>query len=154
VQEKKQTNIRWPFNELSTAIYVAFGDGTDHMQSLVENYGEGFDFSRITDQQTRTAMREPLIKHMSSLQPVQQQDLRASLQYLLNSDESMPYSDPHPRDPTWREKKGSLSQKIRDSTQDAATPYDGYAMCQWMWEALFGEEDWHTDISNWVVVKY
>jgi hypothetical protein len=91
---------------------------------------------------------------MQSLQLEQQQELRARLQYLLNDDESIPYSEPHPRNSDWREKKGALSQKIPDGSQDAVTPYDGYAMCQWMWEALFGDEDWHTDISNWVVVKH
>jgi hypothetical protein len=41
---------------------MAFGDSTDHMQLLVEQCGQGFDFSRITDEQVRHAMREPLIQ--------------------------------------------------------------------------------------------
>jgi hypothetical protein len=26
-------------------------------------------------------------------------------------------------------------------------------LCGWMWEILFGDEDWHTDVSQWVVVE-
>ncbi len=121
------------------------------MQLLVEKQGNDFDFRRVTDQELRTAMHVPLLEHMHALRPEQQQELRKSLQYLLNRDESITYAEPDPCNPLWREKKEALSQKICNSAQDTLAPYDGYAMCQWMWESLFGEEDWHTDISNWVV---
>ena len=149
----QEQRIEVTLNEFLYAIYMAFGELTDHMQLLVEKYGDGFDFKRIPQKELRSEMRVALLQHMHSLQPDQQQELQTGLQYLLNHDASIPYSVPHPHNPAWREKKGALSQKIRDDSQDAVTPYDGYAMCQWMWEALFGEEDWHADISNWVVVK-
>lgn len=143
-----------PDGYLTSAAFVCFGEWTTHMQLLVAKQGDDFDANRIADQELRIAMRAPLLEYMNELRPDQQLEFRASLQYLLNRDEAIPYSDPDSRNPAWREKKGSLAQKIRDNCQDTFVPYDGYAMCQWMWEALFGEEDWHTDISNWVVVNH
>lgn len=141
-----------PEADFFTVIYAVLGEGTDHVQSLIEQRGTDLRIVLRDDDELRAFMRKPLLQHWFELTEARQQDLRHTLQYLLNIDEHWPYVVISPRNPDLRAKKGALSQHYRDSCQDALTPYDGYALCQWMWEILFGDEDWHTDISDWVIV--
>jgi hypothetical protein len=77
--------------------------------------------------------------------------LKLALQYLLNVDELVPY-EAWAYCPELKAKGKGVGARYFASYQDTIQPYDGYAFCQWMWEILFGAEDWHADIRNWVVV--
>lgn len=118
------------FNELTTAIYAALGEWTDHIQLLIERQGVNLGPNSLSDEQLREAITAPLLAHVQTLQPAQRHDLRVSLQYLLNQDALIPYSEFSPHSPGILVKKGAPSQRIRDGAQDAVTPYDGYALCQ------------------------
>lgn len=79
-------------------------------------------------------------------------NIKHVLQYLLNVDEFTPYEG-YPNKPDAKEKRKSIAQRVLNSCQEAIAPSDGYMLCGWMWEMLFGDEDWHTDVSEWVVVE-
>lgn len=136
--------------ELDSAIYATLGECTDHVQALISLKGNDLRFVFKDHQDKRAFMRKPLSQHWADLAEIQQQDLKRTLQYLLNIDESIPYVE-NSRNPNLKEKKGSVAQHIRDGSQDALVPYDGYELCEWMWEILFKNEDWHTDVSHWTV---
>lgn len=70
--------------------------------------------------------------------------IKLALQYALNHDEHI-----YPR----TGKNGSVVDAVFAAAQDIGyLPEDPYYLCLWMWEALFPDEDWHTDISDWEVV--
>lgn len=137
---------------LDEAIYATLGEGTDQVQLLIQQRGSDLRDIFKTEQEERTFLRDYLQQHWSKLTETRRLDLRHALQYLLNLDEPVPYVTDK-KYSNLKSKKGSLVQHIRDSCQDAMTPYDGYELCQWMWEILFDNEDWHTDIGNWIVTK-
>ena len=138
--------------EFDEAIYATLGEGTDHVQLLIQQRGGDLRNIYKTEQEERDFLHKHLQQYWSKLTETRRPDLKRSLQYLLNLDEPVPYIT-NERCSSLRSKKGSLVQHIRDSCQDALMPYDGYALCQWMWDILFENEDWHTDISNWIVTK-
>jgi hypothetical protein len=136
--------------EFGSAIMGTLGDWEDHVVEFAARPDLPADWN---DDRTSVVslLRRPLQEEWRLLSDVRQLDLRRALQCLLNLDEHKPYK-PYRNSPILREKENCLAQRIRDSCQNAVTPYDGYALCQWMWEILFGDEDWHTDITGWKVI--
>jgi len=82
----------------------------------------------------------------------QRDQARLALQYVLNKDETVPYT----KDdfiPGLFLKHGGFLWRHFSSNPNLIMPNDSYIFCEWLWEILFPDEDWHADISNWVVVE-
>jgi hypothetical protein len=139
-----------PSTEFGSAIMGTLGDWEDHVIEFAArpNLPKNWNDDRTS---MLSLLRQPLQEEWRLLSDVRKLDLRRALQYLLNLDEHKPHK-PYRNSSTLREKENCLAQRIRDSCQNAVTPLDGYALCQWMWEILFGDEDWHTDITDWKVI--
>ena len=140
-----------PDGLLTSAIYACFGEWEMHVQQLLEQHGDGLQLLLNDEEKMREFIRRPMQGHFFDWSESHQNEFRRCLQFLLVKDEFTPYVASGLKNPNWKEKRGSLAQKIRDNCPDTIAPYDGYAICQWMWETLFGTEDWHVDTHNWVV---
>jgi hypothetical protein len=127
-------------------------DGDDAVNNFFEQNPNCWALDATNYATFKSFLRHQLMSLYEQSNRVRPLGIKYDLQYLLNIDEFTPYKTNQHR-PELKSKEGSLAQIIRNSCQDTITPYDGYMLCEWMWESLFGDEDWHTDISNWVVVE-
>lgn len=140
-----------PDGDFSAAITATLAEWNEHIEVFMAR--PNYQLAEFDDKhQLVPLITTPLINHWWALPESRRLDLKKSLQYLLNLDEEMPISKDATNTAPYI-KEGSLAQKIRDSCQHAMVPSDGYALCQRMWEILFENEDWHTDIGNWIVTK-
>ncbi|MES2282523.1 MAG: hypothetical protein V4542_14010 [Pseudomonadota bacterium] len=140
-----------PNRELTNAIFNTLFEWDAHIEEFMAL--PDYKLSAFNNKaQVIPLITAPLFGYWSALSEDRKLSLKRSLQYLLNLDEKLPYVD-DAHSPDYRCKRGSLAQSIRDSCQDTMVPSDGYALCLWMWQILFNDEDWHTDVSSWVVVN-
>jgi hypothetical protein len=146
-----------PDSEFSLAVYSTLGEG----QEKVENFLETNPKHRANENSElnivlKNFLTDQLRGHYEEITSDKRYDrrlaLRLSLQYLLNHDKDIPYATSK-YNITLKSKEGSLVQKILNSCQDTIAPYDGYMLCQWMWEILFGEEDWCADVREWKIIQ-
>lgn len=141
-----------PRKDLSELIYSLLGDGTPHVDQFTDEpnwtwRGWCNDREIIIE-----LIRQPLINFIQAQKTENQIQLKRTVQYLLNVDEKTPYVFGNFKTyPDLKEKAGSVTAKVFASYQDTNCPHDSYALCQWIWEILFSDEDWHTDISSWQV---
>lgn len=78
-------------------------------------------------------------------------EIKNSLQYVLNADEHIPYSE-YKHIPDLMLKQGGICNRaFFNAPPNLIAPNDKYKLCEWMWEALFPGEDWHADIKCWVI---
>jgi hypothetical protein len=137
---------------ISDLVYACLGEGEDHVYEHTQHPDWDW-YSFANDKATMLKfLDQPVRRYNASLDAEHCKNLKLALQYLLNSDE------PIPRKPgLWKyrpemiAKDGGITQYLFGSFQDTICPYDSYALCEWIWEILYGNEDWHTDISNWVM---
>lgn len=149
--DNNKTAMLDPCVEFESAIYSTWAEWSEPVQVLLQEKTEDLQSFWRDAKKMQEFMRKPMLQYWAELNKARQQDLRHSLQYLLNHDEPIPYIT-NPLNPDFKEKRGGVAQYSRNSCQEAVSPDDGYALCQWMWEILFRDEDWHTDISDWVIV--
>jgi hypothetical protein len=140
-----------PYSEFSFAINITLADWEEHVIAFLEKA----EYSKTSMEDVHVVkelIRSPLLAYWTLLPHNRQLDLKRSLQYLLTRDKDAPYKN-DVRNNSLRSKQGCLAQKIRDSCQSALTPFDGYILCKWMWEVLFGNEEWNVDISKWLIFE-
>lgn len=139
---KKKIN----FLSLEVLAGEAVGEWQEHIQKFITQPGyklEWFDDkSRVLPLITNPLRRA----WQEDWNEQDRHEIKLALQYTLNHDEHII--------PRLRE-NGSVADDVFASAQDIGyRPEDSYLLCLWMWEALFPNEDWHTDISGWEVEKY
>lgn len=141
-----------PEYELIAPIYVTLGDGSAHVDAFTEL--PEFDWRTLCQDKQRmvSLIREPLQLYWAELNVSRQIDLKTALQYLLNVDQHVPY-ETSKIFPELRSKCKGIGHRLFRTFQDTIQPFDNYVLCQWMWEVLFGDEAWTTDISAWRLVN-
>lgn len=141
-----------PSYTLMGAVFAATGEGVPHVDAFTEH--PNFDWYSWSNDKARMLelIRVPLREFWDDIGESRQTELKQCLQYLLNHDKDAAYK-PNEHMPLLKSKEGTLTQSIFNSFQDTVLPVDGYAFCEWMWEVLFGDEIWRTDVRNWVVRK-
>jgi hypothetical protein len=148
------TTVTSPRDDLADLIYPILWDGAPHL----DEYSDSPEWSwrlNFNDKRTVVSMiKNPTIEWASSRKSEEQEKIKIALQYFLNVDEKVPYVlGSFSKFPELQEKVGSKTSRAFASYQDTSCPLDSYALCEWLWEILYGEEDWHTDISSWVVTE-
>lgn len=139
-------------DDILAPVYEIVGEGSAHVD----------EFTNQPDYEWRTwcqdsdrmipLIRKPLLDYWARLVDIEKIQLKRTLQYFLNADESVPY-EPWRHFPELRSKENGVGAKYFASYQDTIQPYDWYGFCLWMWEILFPSEDWHVDVANWVVTS-
>lgn len=121
---------------------IAIGERHPHMRGFHEQ--KGYDYRTWTSDKSRMLpliappLREAWQERWNEHE---RREAKRALQYVLNHDEHI--------QPRTRE-NGSVCDDIFAAAQDLVyVPPDSYNLCLWMWEALFGDEDWHADITSW-----
>jgi hypothetical protein len=139
-----------PSSEFSFVINATLAEWEEHIVAFLESK-DLILTSLENENVVKGLIRQPLLLLWAELTEKRQLELKRALQYLLVHDKEMPYKIyAHNKD--LQSKEGGLAQKIRDSCQDTLSPFDGYSLCIWMWEILFGHEDWNVDISQWILI--
>jgi hypothetical protein len=141
-----------PWNDLFGVIYATLCDGLPHVDDFTDQPGWTWRDWCNDKKIMVNLIRVPLLQWVASRSSDEKEKIKHALQYLLNVDEHVPYVLGSFRVfPELQEKTGSVTSRIFASYQDTNCPLDSYALCEWIWEILYGNEDWHTDISTWVV---
>ncbi len=137
----------------------ALAEWQDHVIEFVSR--DDYSYQKCTNDKSKmlTLITNPLReawngkpRSASAEWEVNRLEIKNSLQYVLNVDENIPYSE-YKHIPNLMLKQGGMCNKaFFNAPPNLIAPNDKYKLCEWMWEALFPNEDWHTDVSDWVVV--
>ena len=125
-------------------VYAAVGEGQDHVEAF--KAPPDFHWSAWSNDEVRmkSLMFVPLKRYWSDLPVERQLELKRALQYLLNADENL--------DRRASGRLGGIADACLSAYQDTIAPQDSNSFIRWMWDILFGPEDWHTDISRWEAI--
>lgn len=149
---KKTEFIKVNPDDISNAVFLTLGEGFEHVDEFTDQAGyEWRTWCQAKDKKV-PLIRNPLLGYWAGLSSVEQLQLKWTLQYLLNIDEAVPYQS-WKNFPELKSKDGGIGAKYFASYQDTIQPYDWYELCLWMWEILFPTEDWHIDVSAWIVTE-
>lgn len=141
-----------PFSNLTCLLNFSFGPESTFQRQYVKQHPE-LSYRQIADQLNTKAfsmyyIEENLARPFKVREPPYdaesfRQEIRDALVFVLNHDEHL--------NPRTRE-NGSVAEEISASAQDIDyAPEDAYQAFLWIWEALHGSEDWHADITGWVL---
>ena len=150
MSEELKTQMR-PGYELVPAVFRTLGDWEDHVFDFMNRPNYRLDDFDDRDQ-VKKLIASPLLAHWEEISSSKKNNLKIELQYVLNEGEHTSYAS-NKRNKSLRCKEGCYAQNISSSCQNTMVAYDGYALFEWMWQILFPAEDWHTDISQWIVNK-
>lgn len=161
-----------PRNDLTGLIYQILGEGMPHIDEVLYHpdcnkvgfnpqidevvANASWDPGKWSSQKNLVVdvIRTPLARYVKTLNLVSKNQVRRALQYLLNTDKNASYVfGDWKLYPDLGHKKGSKTDRIFSTFQDTICPYDSYALCEWIWELLYPNESWETDISNWKVIE-
>ena len=136
--------------DVTDAAADVMGDWNPHIIDFMGN--PGFEWRTWCQDRNRVVplIREPLRHYWARLFRFEQDRLKLTLQYFLNVDAKVPYEHSR-RYPELKSRSQGFVAKHFGKIQGSLAPHDTYEFCVWMWEILFGEEDWHCDVEGWIV---
>lgn len=135
-------------NDMLGPIYETLGEGLPHVDAFTEQAGYEWRSWCQDRERIQALIREPLLNYWAQLSSKDQYQLRITLTYLLNVDEHVPY-EKYKWMPELELKARGVGQKYFSSYQDTVQPLDAYNLCLWMWQILFGTENWHENVASW-----
>jgi hypothetical protein len=146
----KENNVRVHPNDILSPLYEILGEGTEHVDAFINSVGYEWRTWCNNKSIVTTLISQPLINYRKTLNTEEEIQLKRTIQYLLNIDEHAPY-EVWSHFPELKTKSSSVGARLFSTYQDTIAPYDWYALCEWMWEILYGSEDWRTNLSSWIV---